>query len=597
MLRRDKKHRFVYPDDAVMKSTYSWRSMLRLLQYILPYWKQLVPVAVMLLIGTLTKLAIPILIVAAIDHAINPVDGEGSSMLLLWYVGGMLLLYLIQKSAGRYRIRYMNRIGQRIISDLRLALFQRVQALQLRFYDRHTVGSVLGRITGDVNAMEELLTNGVVTMLMDSIQLIGIAVVLLIWNFKLGIAVMLVVPLMFMVSMVLRRKIRFSFQSLRFKQTRINAHLNESIQGIKVTQAYGQEQPNIHFFERINSEHIKEWDKASALNQLFGPMIELTSAVGTLILFWYGSFLIQSQAITVGVLIGFSNYIASFWEPVTRLGQLYTQLLVGMASAERIFEFMDEGSRHMELPNAKKLPEVIGEVTLEGVQFEYEQGRPALQDIHLNVRAGSTVALIGNTGAGKSTLVHLLGRYYEPSQGRILIDGIDIREVTLHSLRSQMGVVLQDTFIFAGTIRENIRYGRLNASDEEVEKAANMVFAHEFISELPQGYDTELQERGVSLSMGQRQLLAFARAVLADPRILILDEATANIDTEMEVKIRKALSQIQQDRTTFIIAHRLSTIRDADLIVVIDQGRIIEQGNHVELMKRQGVYRKLVEAQ
>jgi ATP-binding cassette subfamily B protein len=429
------------------------------------------------------------------------------------------------------------------------------------------------------------------------VQLVGIVIMLLLWNFKLGLAVMVTVPLMFIVSTALRKRIRFAWQDVRMKQSRINAHLNESIQGIKVTQAYVQERENIRFFDWMNSVNIKAWNKASSLNQAFGPVIEITSAIGTLILFWYGSHLVQTGAITVGLLVGFANYIGNFWDPINRLGQMYSQLLIAMASSERIFEFIDEEPTVAERLQAKELPEIRGDVSFEHIIFEYEKGRPALNGVSLDVKAGQSIALVGHTGSGKSTIINLLCRFYDPVEGRVLVDGQDIRDVTIPSLRSQVGIVLQDTFIFSGSIRDNIRFGRLNATDEEVEMAAMAVNAHDFIVGLPDGYETQVQERGNVLSMGQRQLLSFARALLADPRVLILDEATASIDTETELKIQEALKTLLFGRTSFIIAHRLSTIRHADNIVVLDHGRIVEQGNHAELLQKQGVYHGLIEAQ
>jgi ATP-binding cassette, subfamily B, multidrug efflux pump len=402
---------------------------------------------------------------------------------------------------------------------------------------------------------------------------------------------------MFIVSSALRKKIRVAWQEVRIKQSRINAHLNESIQGIRVTQAFAQEKENIGYFDGMNSSNIRSWNRASALSQLFGPVLEITSAVGTLILLLYGTYLIQSEAMTVGALVAFITYVGSFWEPITRLGNMYSQLLISMSSAERIFEFMDEKPAVPEKDDAIRLPELQGHVRLEGVSFGYETDRPALRGIDLDVKAGLSVALVGHTGSGKSTIVNLLCRFYDTVEGRVLLDGIDVRDVTIESLRSQIGIVLQDTFIFSGTIRENIRYGRPGATDAEVEAAARSVRAHEFIADLHAGYDTEVQERGNVLSVGQRQLLSFARALLANPRILVLDEATASIDTETELKIQEALGSLLKGRTSFIVAHRLSTIRHADCIVVLDHGEIVDQGSHEELMKRPGHYRNLVDAQ
>ncbi|PZD93597.1 ABC transporter ATP-binding protein [Paenibacillus sambharensis] len=593
-----KRERFVYQDDELIEKPFNWAQLRRLFTYMKPYRKQLLPIViVMMLLGTLTRLAIPAIIILAIDNVISPTTGNQDFGSLYMYAGIAFALYVLQWAANTYRIRYTNVIGQRIIYDLRHDLFSHIQKLSFRFYDQRPAGSVLVRVTNDVNALQELFTNGVVNLMMDCVQLAGIVVMLLAWNFKLGLAVMITVPLMFLVSTALRKRIRYGWQDVRIKQSRINSHLNESIQGIKVTQSFVQEKDNMQYFDHMNTVNLKAWNKASMLNQMFGPVIEITSAIGTLILFWYGASLIQAGAITVGVLVGFANYIGNFWEPINRLGQMYSQLLIAMASSERIFEFMDEKPNVKELEKPRTLPDIRGDVTFDNIVFEYEKGRPALKGISLEVKEGQSVALVGHTGSGKSTIINLLCRFYDPVEGRVLIDGIDLRDVTIDSLRSQVGIVMQDTFIFSGTIRDNIRYGRLDATDEEIVLAAQAVNAHDFIMSLPDGYDTEVQERGNVLSMGQRQLLSFARALLADPRVLILDEATASIDTETELKIQEALKTLLFGRTSFIIAHRLSTIRHADNIVVLDHGTIVEQGNHDELMHVRGVYYGLIEAQ
>ena len=577
---RDNRERFIYKDDEAIEKPFNWAQLSRLFSYMKPYKKQLLPVLiVMMILGTVTRLAIPAIIIVAIDEAIQPKNGGDPNLSKLYlYAGLMLAVYIIQWAANTFRIRFTNIIGQHVIYDLRQDLFRHIQKLSFRFFDKRPAGSVLVRVTNDVNALQDLFTNGVVNLLMDCVQLVGIVIILLVWNFKLGAAVMITVPLMFIVSTALRRRIRFAWQDVRMKQSRINAHLNESIQGMRVTQAYTQEKANFTFFNHINSVNIQAWNKASALNQAFGPIIEVTSAIGTLILFWYGSHLIQSNAITVGVLVGFANYIGNFWDPINRLGQMYAQLLIAMASSERIFEFIDEKPTVAERSEAIQLPSIRGDVKFDRLVFEYEKGRPALKGISLDVKAGQTIALVGHTGSGKSTIMNLLCRFYDPNEGAVLIDGIDIRNVSIESLRSQVSIVLQDTFIFSGTIRENIRFGRLDATNEEIVKAATAVDAHDFIMSLPDGYDTEVQERGNILSMGQRQLLSFARALLADPRVLILDEATASIDTETELKIQEALKKLLSGRTSFIVAHRLSTIRNADRIVVLDHGRYCRAG-------------------
>ncbi|WP_313636971.1 ABC transporter ATP-binding protein [Paenibacillus sp.] len=590
--------RFVYKDDDIIDKAFDWKQFTRLFSYMKPYAKQMLPlVSIMMILGTITKLTVPFLTSLAIDRAIAPKVGNPSLTLLYSLTAGVIVLYLIQWIAGVYRIKYTNIIGQRVIYDLRSDLFKHIQKLSFNFFDKRPAGSVLVRVTNDINSLQDLFTNGVVNLMIDCVQLLGITIILLLINWKLGLAVMVTVPIMFFISTKLRQKIRIAWQDVRMKNSRINSHLNESIQGIRVTQAYTQERENMNYFDVMNTDSKKSWNKASAMNQAFGPMIEITGGFGTMILFWLGAYLIQSGELTVGLLVAFSSYVSNFWDPINRLGQMYNQLLVAMASSERIFEYLDEQPAVQDNPGAKPLGTIRGDINFNKVVFEYEKGRAALKGIDLDVKAGQSIALVGHTGSGKSTIINLIGRFYDIKSGRITIDGEDIREVTLDSLRRQIGIVLQDTFIFSGTIRDNIRFGRLDATDEEVENAAKAVDAHDFIKKLPGGYETEVEERGSALSMGQRQLLSFARALLANPRILILDEATASIDTETELKIQEALKILLQGRTSFIVAHRLSTIRHADKIVVLDHGEIKEEGTHRELTSREGVYNGLIEAQ
>lgn len=593
--KQDINKRFHYSTDQAIEKPFNWKQMLRLLGYMKPYSKNLLPQAIiMVLLTTAVRLIAPILIGKyTIDHAIANKDINLLIILVLTITG----LYAINYVANIFRIKWTNMLGQNIIYDLRKHLFSHVQGLSHRFFDKRSAGSILVRILNDVNSLQELFTNGVINLLMDFVLLFGVIFILFGLSPKLTLAILIILPLMVLITTKLRRKIRRSWQTVRIKQSMLNSHLNESIQGIRVTQAFTQENENTRFFDGINNENFESWRDATQKNAMFRPFVEMTNAVGTAILIWFGAMLIQADGLTIGVFVSFAFYLGMFWEPISRLGQVYNQLLVGMASSERIFEFIDEKPIVGEKDNAINLSEMKGKVEFNKVEFAYDESRKALKGISLTIDAGQTIALVGHTGSGKTTIANLISRFYDATSGEVRIDGIDIKELTLQSVRSQISVVLQETFIFSGTIKDNIRFGRPDATDEEVMDAAKAVGAHQFIEKLVNGYDTEVEERGNILSVGERQLLSFARALLANPKILILDEATASIDTETEVKIQKALKQLLKGRTAIIIAHRLSTIREADNIFVLDHGEIIEQGNHNELMKMQGEYFGLVKAQ
>lgn len=592
----NKNSRFIYTDDTVIDKKFDWKQIRRLATYMKPYAKQILPIIIiMMIVGTITKLIYPLIISYTIDNSLAP--DKKNVELLLWMVAILFITYIVQWIANTLKIKYTNIIGNNIIYDLRHHLFSHIQSLSFRFYDTRPAGSILVRITNYVNSLQDLFSNGVVNLMIDIVQLIGIVIILLMVNFKLGIAIIVTVPIVFFVSTSLRKRIRWAWQLVSIKQSRLNSHLNESIQGMRVTQAYTQEKENMKFFNDMNADNRKTWRKAVKLNNMFGPIIEITGAIGYCILFWYGTILISGDAMTVGELVAFSSYIAFFWDPINRIGQMYTQLLLAMASAERIFEFIDEQPVVAEQKDAVVLPTIKGDVKLDNVVFEYEKDRPALRGISLDVKSGQSIALVGHTGSGKSTIINLICRFYDVVGGSVRIDGLDIRDITINSLRSQIGIVLQDTFIFSGSIKSNIAFGRPSASDEEIIEAAKAVHAHDFIMSLPNGYETEVEERGNVLSMGQRQLLSFARALLANPRILILDEATASIDTETELKIQEALKTLLKGRTSFIVAHRLSTIRHADKIVVLDHGSLMEEGSHDELMRHQGIYYGLIQSQ
>jgi ATP-binding cassette, subfamily B, multidrug efflux pump len=593
-LKQNRRERFHYSQDTAIEKQFNWKQMSRLLGYMDPYKKSLLPKAIIsMLLSTAVRLIVPIFIgVLLFDHAIKNQD----QTLLVQLIFGIAGLYLLSWIANTYRIKWTNQLGQYIIYDIRQGLFKHIQRLSHGFFDKRSAGSILVRIINDVNSMQELFTSGVINLLMDIVLLLGIIVIMFVLSPQLTLAIMIILPLMFLISTSLRKRIRRSWQDVRIKQAKINSHLNESIQGIRVTQSYTQEKGNMEFFQGVNQENYASWKDATQKSAIFRPFVEMSNAIGTAILIWFGVYLIQN-GMDYGVFVTFAFYLGMFWEPISRLGQVYNQLLVAMASSERIFEFLDEQPNVPEKKNAIELDEIKGEITFENVEFSYDESRKALHELSLKMQAGDTVALVGHTGSGKSTIANLISRFYDPTSGTVRIDGMDLKDVKLDSLREKVSVVLQDTFIFSGTIMENIRFGRPSASDEEVIEAAKAVGADHFIQRLSNGYETEVEERGNVLSVGERQLLSFARALLADPRILILDEATASIDTETELKIQEALNVVLEGRTAIMIAHRLSTIREADNIIVLDHGRILEQGNHSELMRKGGTYYELVKSQ
>jgi ATP-binding cassette, subfamily B, multidrug efflux pump len=587
--------RFQYSTDQIIDKPFNWQQMLRLFSYILPYRTKLVPLSIaMVLITTAVRLIIPILIgIYTLDQAVKNKDAT----MLLWLVALIAGLYTSAYIANVYRIRWMNQLGQNVIYDLRKHLFTHVQNLSHRFFDQRSAGSILVRIMNDINSLQELFTNGVINLLMDIVLLVGVFFILFSLSPQLTLAIMIILPIMFLISTKLRKNIRRSWQDVRLKQSKLNSHLNESIQGIRVTQSFTQEQENMAFFDGINEETFQSWKSASQKNAMFRPLVELTNALGTAVLIWYGAHLIQNETISIGVFVSFAFYLGMFWEPISRLGQVYNQLLMGMASSERIFEFLDEKPIVSEVVNPVVLDDIRGDIEFEKVVFSYDDKRTALKGISLEMHAGQTIALVGHTGSGKTTIANLISRFYDPASGKVLVDGHDLKDISLGSLRKHISIVLQDTFIFSGTIYDNIHFGRPDATENEVKAAAEAVGASDFIEKLPNGYQTEVEERGNILSVGERQLLSFARALLANPKILIMDEATASIDTETEMKIQKALKTLLNNRTAIIIAHRLSTIREADNIFVLENGLIIERGNHEQLMKLQGEYHDLVKAQ
>lgn len=599
--KQKKSHltRFQYTIEQAIEKPFNWKQMLRLLTYLNPYEKSYLPAAIIaMLVSTMVRLAVPILIG---EVAINIAIFNGDTDLLIRLVVIIVGLYLLNYIANTLRIKWVNILGQNVIYDLRQHLFSHVQRLSHRFFDNRSAGSILVRILNDINSLQELFTNGIINLLMDTITLIGIMVILFVLSPKLAIAVLIVLPIMFYISTKLRRNIRRSWQEVRIHQSRMNSHLNEGIQGMRITQSFSQEEENAEFFNGVNKGYFDSFKNAAKKSAMFRPVVDMSDAVGTVILISFGSYLILlgegDGGIAIGTFVAFAFFTGMFWEPISRLGQMYNQLLMAMASSERIFEFLDEQPSVPEKENAYEFKGMKGHIEFDKVQFSYDKDRIALHEISVEIKAGETIALVGHTGSGKSTIANLISRFYDPTQGAVKIDGHDLRDVQLGSLREKISVVLQDTFVFSGTIMENIRFGRPNATDEEVIEASKVVGADDFIQRLSDDYATEVEERGNILSAGERQLLSFARALLANPSIIILDEATASIDTESEVKIQKALNLLLKGRTSIIIAHRLSTIREADNIFVLENGKVLENGNHHELLQQKGKYYELVKSQ
>jgi ABC-type multidrug transport system fused ATPase/permease subunit len=554
-----------------------------------PYKARTTLAIVSLLAATLTALAPPFLAKLAVDDGIRGQDLSLLTVLVALFVAAGVAS-LAASSAQTY---FTGWTGERILADLRNRLFRHLQRLSLGFYERNRAGVIISRLTNDVDALDQLVTDGVTTLVQNTLILVGSAVILFYLDWRLALAALGVIPLMAIATAIFRIRSARAYAAVRERLGLVTASLAEDIAGIRVVQAFTRERANRRAFREVNERYRASNHETVVLNGLYFPFVDFLSAVATAIVLGYGGYLTFEGEMSVGTLFAFILYLSNFFDPVQQLSQLYNTFLAAVAALDKIMDVMDEEPEVVDRPGARELPHIEGDVRFEKVRFGYGDGPEVLHGIDLDVPAGTTVALVGHTGAGKSTIAKLLARFYEPREGRITIDGIDLNDVKQGSLRRQLGIVPQEGFLFAGTVHDNIAFGRPDAKREEVVHAAKTVGAHEFIVQLEDGYETNLQERGTRLSLGQRQLVAFARALLADPRILILDEATSSVDIGTERKIEKALRRLLADRTAFIIAHRLSTIRDADLIVVLEHGRVIEHGTHAELIARRGLYTAL----
>ncbi|MBT9135027.1 MAG: putative ABC transporter ATP-binding protein [Firmicutes bacterium] len=584
-------------DTAAVEVKVEYRVIARIIPYVRPYLWHLLAALLAMVFVTISGLITPYLEAVAIDRYIlnaGQLDGSarlnGILRLALIYLGLNIVIWL-----SSYAQTLLVAIaGQQVIYALRQKMFAHLQKLSFSFFDKTETGRIMTRLTNDVNALSEFISSGILNVINDALMLGGIVLIMSSLNWRLALLTFTTFPLMLYVATRFRGRMQRAYHEVRRKAATVNVNLAESISGVRVTQSFVREGQNAQRFDEHNMDNMQANMQAAQLNSAFGPLMEILAALGVSIVIWYGGTLLQRGEITFGVVFAFLRYVGRFFMPIRDLSQVYNVWQAATVSVDRIFELLDQVPTVEDAPDAPELPTLKGHIRFVGVDFGYDPALPILHQINLDIPEGKVVALVGPTGAGKSSMINLLARFYDPTAGVITIDGCDLRRYTQKSLHEQLGVVLQDSFIFSGTVRDNISYGRPTAGMAEIIAAAEDVNAHEFILRLPAGYDTEVGERGARLSLGQRQLIALARAMLCRPRILILDEATSSVDAYTEVLIQRALETLLRGRTAIVIAHRLSTIRHADSIVVINEGRIVQQGTHAELMQNMGgLYQKL----
>ncbi|EDN8237277.1 ATP-binding cassette domain-containing protein [Listeria monocytogenes] len=578
--------------DEELETAFSAAYLKRILVYVKPYQKSIYITLFVILLANVATMIGPYLTKIVIDDTIP----NKNMTQLFWIAIIFIVSVVVTGLCMRYRIRSITLIGQDILKDMRTAIFGHLQKLPFSYFDSRPHGKILIRVVNYINMLSDLLSNGLINLISDILSVIVTLGFMLMIDPVLTLYSLALIPVLFVIVMVIKTAQRKAYQVLSNKQSNMNAYIHESIAGIKVTQSFSREEENFEIFTEVSNEYRRSWMKAVKIQFLLWPGVQNIAVMTTCLIYFVG---IKGYGVDVstGTLIAFIGYVGNFWNPVINIGNFYNSLITATTYLERIFETMDVEPDIKDVPNAKKMPPIVGNVDFKDVYFRYEEGVDILKGINFHVDAGESIALVGPTGAGKTTIINLLSRFYNINSGEILVDGENVEEVTLRSLRSQMGVMLQDTFIFSGTIIENIRYGKLDATEEEIIAAAKVVRAHDFISGLKDGYYTEVKERGSTLSAGQRQLISFARALLADPKILILDEATSSIDTQTEILLQEGLERLLEGRTSFIIAHRLSTIKNSSRIFYIDNGRIQEAGSHEELMAQHGYYYNLYQSQ
>ena len=584
-----------YDIDEVIEDKFDINQLKRLFTYVRPYKGQLALALFLMLSSSALTMLFPTFIMKIMDEYIPA--GNIHAIVQITIITVVIILYSC--ICIRWKIRITSRIGQEIVHQLRSDIFCHLQELPFSYYDERPHGKIQVRVVNYVNSLSDLLSNGIINTITDMCNLIFILIFMLTLHVRLTLICLCGLPVLAAVIIAVKKKQRSAWQIQSNKQSNLTAYIAESINGIRVTQSFVRENENTSIFNRLSGNYRDAWMRAVKYNFLMWPCIDSISTVTTAIIYVVGISWISGElyGVTVGVLIAFSSYISRFWEPINTLASFYNSLLTAIAYLERIFETIDEPVNVKDAPDAVPMPPIKGEVSFQNVCFSYEDGVQILNNVNFTAKPGDTYAIVGPTGAGKSTIVNLISRFYNVDSGTITIDGTDISKVTLSSLRKQMGIMMQDSFIFSGTIMDNIRYGNLNATDEEVIAAAKTVCAHDFIMDMEDGYQTQVNERGSRLSAGQRQLISFARALLENPAILILDEATSSIDTETEILLQKGLNKLLEGRTSFIIAHRLSTIKNANCIMYVDKGNILEKGTHEELLAKQGEYYKLFMSQ